>query len=140
MLFSLLWSFFLWKFKLILKYGFYKKSLQKNEPLTSWTSLLGGCNSNQQQTQPKVMTNMLKKVFNWWEVHLSEVTSYKILTLGWAWISIEKMTRAMKITYALVRDMLKTVWEMVLIISYIQYDISCLSFDLLYAALLNWTF
>ena len=27
------------------------------------------------------MTNMLKKVFNWSEVHLSEVTSYKIHTL-----------------------------------------------------------
>jgi hypothetical protein len=36
----------------------------------------------QQQTHPKVMTNMLKKVFNWSEVHLSEVTSYKIHTLG----------------------------------------------------------
>ena len=33
-------------------------------------------------THPKVMTNMLKKVFNWSEVHLSEVTSYKIHTLG----------------------------------------------------------
>ena len=36
----------------------------------------------QQQTHPKVMTNMLKKVFNWSEFHLSEVTSYKILTLA----------------------------------------------------------
>ena len=35
----------------------------------------------QQQTHPKVMTNMLKKMFNWSEVHLSEVTFYKILTL-----------------------------------------------------------
>ena len=35
----------------------------------------------QQQTHPKVMTIMLKKVFNWSEVHLSEVTSYKIHTL-----------------------------------------------------------
>ena len=35
----------------------------------------------QQQTHPKVMTNMLKKVFNWSEFHLSEVTSYKIHTL-----------------------------------------------------------
>ena len=33
-------------------------------------------------THPKVMTNMLKKVFNWSEVHLSEVTSYKIYILG----------------------------------------------------------
>ena len=32
-------------------------------------------------THPKVMTNMLQKVFNWSEVHLSEVTSYKIHTL-----------------------------------------------------------
>ena len=35
-----------------------------------------------QQQNPKVMTNMLKKVFNWSEVHLSEVTSYKIHTLA----------------------------------------------------------
>ena len=52
--------------------------------------------------------------------------------LGWAWIFIEKMTRAMKITYALVKDMLETVWETVLIVSYIWYEISCLRFDLLY--------
>ena len=32
-------------------------------------------------THPKVMKNTLKKVFNWSEVHLSEVTSYKIHTL-----------------------------------------------------------
>jgi hypothetical protein len=38
----------------------------------------------QQQTHPKVMTNMLKKVFNWSEFHLSEVTSYKIHTLGYS--------------------------------------------------------
>ena len=118
-----------------LKNGFCKKSLRKDEPLTSWTlfwaylsSLVGGCNSK--QTHQKVMTNMLKKVFNWSEVHLFEVTFYKIHTLGWAWIFIEKMTRAMKITYALVKDMLETVWERVLIISYIQHEISCLSFDL----------
>ena len=37
--------------------------------------------SHLQQTHPKVMTNMLKKVFNWSEVHLSKVTSYKIHTL-----------------------------------------------------------
>ena len=35
----------------------------------------------QQQTHPQVMTKMLKKVFNWSEVHLSEVTFYKIHTL-----------------------------------------------------------
>ena len=35
----------------------------------------------QQQTHQKVMTNMLKKVFTWSEVHLSEVTIYKIITL-----------------------------------------------------------
>ena len=28
------------------------------------------------------MTNMLKKVFNWSEVHLTEMTCYKIHTLG----------------------------------------------------------
>jgi hypothetical protein len=37
---------------------------------------------HQQRNHPKVMTNMLKKVFNWSEVHLSEVTSNKIHTLG----------------------------------------------------------
>ena len=35
----------------------------------------------QQKTHQKVMTNMLKKVFNWSEVHLSEVTSHKIHAL-----------------------------------------------------------
>ena len=30
----------------------------------------------------KVMTNVLKKVFNWSEVHLSAVTFYKIHTLA----------------------------------------------------------
>ena len=36
----------------------------------------------EQQTHPKVMTNMLKKVFNWSEVHLFEMDFYKICTLG----------------------------------------------------------
>ena len=35
----------------------------------------------QQQIHPKVMTNMLKKVFKWPEFHPSGVTSYKIYTL-----------------------------------------------------------
>ena len=35
----------------------------------------------EQQTHPKVMASMLKKVFNWSEVHLSEITSYKIHNL-----------------------------------------------------------
>ena len=74
-----------------LKYEFYKKSLRKDEPLTSWTLFEHICHyfwvgllvlvRVQQQTHPKVITNMLKKVFNWSEVHLSEVTSYKIHTL-----------------------------------------------------------
>ena len=41
----------------LLKYGFCKKSLRKNETLTSWT-------------------------LNWSEFHFSEVTSYKIHTLA----------------------------------------------------------
>ena len=36
------------------------------------------------------MTNMLKKVFNWSEVHLSEVTSYKIHTLAPSDFRLEK--------------------------------------------------
>ena len=34
---------------------------------------------------PKRMTNMLKKVFKWSEVHLSEMTCYKIHTLMGGW-------------------------------------------------------
>ena len=40
-----------------------------------------GATANQQQAHPKMMKNMLKKVFNWSKVHLSEVTFYKIHTL-----------------------------------------------------------
>ena len=39
-------------------------------------------------THLKVMTNMLKKVFNWSEVHVSEVNSYKIHTLAANYSSI----------------------------------------------------
>ena len=40
-----------------------------------------GATANQEQTHPKVMINMLNKVFNWSEVLLLKVTSYKIHTL-----------------------------------------------------------
>ena len=87
-----LWKVQLWQ-RILLKYGFCKKSLRKDEPLTSWTlfwaylsSLLGGCNSkptggNSKPTQ-KWWRICSKKVFNRSEVHLSEVTSYKIHTLS----------------------------------------------------------
>ena len=76
-----------------LMYGFCKKSLRKDEPLTSSTlfflsifviSFGWVCCCPQWVwccTHPKVMTNMLKKVFNWSEVHLFEVTFYNIHTL-----------------------------------------------------------
>ena len=38
------------------------------------------CNSDQLNTC--FITKVMKKVFNWSELHLSEVTSYKIHTLG----------------------------------------------------------
>ena len=65
------------KFSFKLDYGFCKKSHRKDEPLTSF----GWVQQVQQQTHPKVTTNVLKKVFNWSEVHLSEVTPYKIHNL-----------------------------------------------------------
>ena len=51
------------KHSIVLKYGFHKKSLRKDAPLAD------------------LEKKRRKKVFNWSEVHLSEVTSYKIHTL-----------------------------------------------------------
>ena len=56
------------KCKYTLKYGFCKKSLRKDATLTSSTVVY---------RYPFVM----KKVFSWSELHLSEVISYKIHTL-----------------------------------------------------------
>ena len=55
----------------LLKYGFCKKSLQIFDQLNTFCCC----------THSKMITNMLKKVFNWSEVHLLEVASYKIHTL-----------------------------------------------------------
>ena len=52
----------------LLKYEFYKKSHREDAPLTSWTLF-------------PPHQKMGEKVFNWSEVHLSEVTSKKIHTL-----------------------------------------------------------
>ena len=43
------------------------------------------------------MTNMLKKVFNWSKVHLSEMTCYKIHTLD----SFVSKVRASNLTFEL---------------------------------------
>ena len=59
----------------------------------------------QQHTHPKVMANMLKKVFNGSEVHLSGVTYYKIHTLTLFlltqifWSGIVKATQSSIIYY-----------------------------------------
>ena len=71
----------------VLKYGFCNKSFWKNEPRTSWTlfqqivphfwvGLL-----LQTANPPKSEGKYVEKVFNWSEVHLSEMTWYKIHTL-----------------------------------------------------------
>ena len=67
-----------------LKYGFCKKSLRKNETLTScpfFPFFFITFGWVQQQNQPEVIKEM-EKMGNWSEFHFSEVTSYKIHTLG----------------------------------------------------------
>ena len=70
-----------------LKNGFCNKSFQKDEPLTSWTlfqhicphfwvGLLGAI-----ANPPKSEEKYVEKVFNWSEVHLSDMNCYKIHTL-----------------------------------------------------------
>ena len=67
----------------LLKYGFCKKSLQKNETLTSWTLLLHFCPHFwawlllYSAITPKSENKYVVKVFNWSEVHLSEMTVTK---------------------------------------------------------------
>ena len=60
----------------VLKYGFCKKSLRKNETLTSWTLL-----AHFFSRSVLIWKKSESKVFNWSEFHFSEVTSYKIHTL-----------------------------------------------------------
>ena len=72
----------------VLKYGFCNKSFRKDEPLTSWTLLQHICPHfwawllNTIAITPKSENKYVVKVFNWSEVHLSEMTCYKIHTLG----------------------------------------------------------
>ena len=60
-----------------LHYGFYKKSLRKDATLTNWTLFSSQKGTCKYYRYPLVV----KKVFNWSGLHLSEVTSYKIHTL-----------------------------------------------------------
>ena len=84
------------KSKYWLKYGFCNKSFRKDEPMTSWTlfstylssklcspliKTLERIRSSSGEGESLLMINMWKKVFNWSEVHLSEMTCYKIHTL-----------------------------------------------------------
>ena len=77
------------KSKLQLKYDFVTSYFQKDEPLISWTLLqhyfvvtFGRDCYCMQQSRPKVRTDTyVVKVINWSEIHLSEMTSYKIHTL-----------------------------------------------------------
>ena len=61
-----------------IKYEFCKKSLRENKTLTS-CPFFGGV---QQQTQPKVIKKMKKRTTGQSFIR-KEVTSYKILTLGY---------------------------------------------------------
>ena len=71
----------------LLKYGFCNKSFRKDEPLTSWTLLkhnhphFWAWLLNTIAITPKSEDKYAVKVFNWSEVHLSEMTFYKIHTL-----------------------------------------------------------
>ena len=69
-----------------LKYGFCKKSLRKNATLTTWT--LSSFFPDQHWSGKKVR----KKVFNWSELHFSEVTFYKIHILIF-YLDFWKVTR-----------------------------------------------
>ena len=72
---------------LLLKYGFCNKSFRKDETLTSWTLLRHICPHFlawllfYSAITPKSEDKYVVKVFNWSEVHLSEITCYKIHTL-----------------------------------------------------------
>ena len=57
----------------LLMYGFCSKSFRKDERLTSLLFY--------QANPPKSEDKYVEKVFNWSEVHLSEMTCYKIYTL-----------------------------------------------------------
>ena len=68
-------------------YQFWKKSLRKNATLSSWTLFQHICPHfwvwllNTITITPKSKDKYVVKVFNWSEVHLSEMTCYKIHTL-----------------------------------------------------------
>ena len=67
-------------FTIILKYGFCNKSFRKDEPLTSWTLLQHICPHFwawlllYSEITPKSEDKYVVKVFNWSDVHLSEMT------------------------------------------------------------------
>ena len=72
----------------LLKYGFCNKSFRKDEPLTSLTLLQNICPHFwaglllYSAITPKSEDKHVVKAFNRSEVHLSEMTCYKIHTLG----------------------------------------------------------
>ena len=74
--------------RVLLKYGFCNKSFRKDETLTSWTLLKH--NSPHfwawlllySAIMPKSEGKYVVKLFNWLEVHLSELTCYKVHTLS----------------------------------------------------------
>ena len=70
-----------------LKYGFCNKPFRKDEPLTSWTLLQHICPHFcawlllYPAITPKSEDKYVVKVINWSEVHLSEMTCWKIHAL-----------------------------------------------------------
>ena len=75
---------------------FVTKSFRKDETLTSWTLLQHICPHfwawllNTIAITPKSEDKYVVKVFNWSEVHLSEMTCYKIHTLVFYWQKLFK--------------------------------------------------
>ena len=73
---------------------FVTKSFRKDETLSSWTLLKHICPHfwtwllNTIAIPPKSEDKYVVKVFNWSEVHLSELTCYKIHILKWKWSSL----------------------------------------------------
>ena len=75
---------------------FVTKSFWKDETLTSWTLLQHICPHfwawflNTIAITPKSEDKYVQKVFNWSEVHLSEMTCYKIHTLAGKYFQFHK--------------------------------------------------
>ena len=76
------------------------KSFRKDETLTSWTLLQHICPHfwawllNTIAIMPKSKDKYVEKVFNWSEVHFSEMTCYKIHTLNECYLVEGKKQRS----------------------------------------------